>query len=95
MTKPVNTLDNTQPTQESRFNTAKQKSGEFLDSSIQTIKDNPKASAAIGAGVAVAAGAGAFLLNRKAKTGTAFGTARGVDQSIVDKVEELNETPQS
>ena len=95
MTKPVNTLDNPQPTQESRLTTAKQKSGEFLDTSIQTIKDNPKTSAAIGAGVAVAAGAGAFLLNRKAKTGTAFGTARGVDQSIVDKVEELNETPQS
>ena len=96
MTKqPVNTLDQTTSTSSSTFSTARQKSGEFIDSSVQTIKDNPKTSAAIGAGVAVAAGAGAFLLNRKAKTGTAFGTARGVDGDILDKVEEINRDPQS
>ena len=95
MTKqPVNTLDQT-TTNESTFSTVRQKSGEFVDSSVQTIKDNPKTSAAIGAGVAVAAGAGAFLLNRKSKTGTAFGTARTVDEDVIEKVEEINREPKS
>ncbi|WP_343347252.1 hypothetical protein WJT74_04260 [Sphingomicrobium sp. XHP0239] len=90
----MNTLDQTNASS-SRFSTVRQKSGEFVDSSVQTIKDNPKTSAAIGAGVAVAAGAGAFLLNRKAKTGTAFGTARGIDGDVLDKVDEINREPKA
>lgn len=98
MTKqPVNTLDQTNTTS-GRFESTKQnleQRDDFVGSSYRTIRDNPKTSAAIAGGVVAAAGAGAFLLNRKSKTGTAFGTARGVDSDIVNKVEELNEDPQS
>ena len=58
---------------------------DIVGESYRTIRDNPKTSAAIATGVAAAAGAGAFLLNRKRKVGTAFGHA-SVSSEIENEV---------
>lgn len=64
---------------------------DVLGKSYRTIRDNPKTSAAIGAGVVAAAAAGgAYMLNRKNKIGTAAGHSNPTDE-IVEEVGELNE----
>ena len=63
---------------------------DVLGKSYRTIRDNPKTSAAIGAGVVAAAAGGAFLLNRKGKIGTATGHASTSDE-IASEVSEMNE----
>ncbi|NNC48073.1 MAG: hypothetical protein HKO13_06545 [Sphingomonas sp.] len=63
---------------------------DMLGKGYRTIRDNPKTSAAIGAGVVAAAAGGAFLLNRKGKIGTATGHASTNDE-IANEVSEMNE----
>lgn len=78
--------------QESRMTTAKRSLAQRDDiagQAYRTIRDYPKTSAAIATGVAAAAGAGAFLLNRKNKTGTAFGHASTNDE-ITNEVKQIN-----
>ena len=85
------TTDTTKST--SKFQQAKsnlEQRDDALGKSYRTICDNPKTSAAIGAGVVAAAAGGAFLLNRKNKVGTATGHANASDE-IVNEVSELNE----
>ena len=77
----------------SKFQQAKsnlEQRDDALGKSYRTITENPKTSAAIGAGVVAAAAGGAFLLNRKNKVGTAAGHANASDE-IVNEVSELNE----
>ena len=92
MTQPTN-FDEPTTTSTSRIGNLRENletRGDFVGQSYRTIRDNPRTSAAIAGGVAAAAGATAFLLNRKSRIGTATGTARTTDEAILDKVEEMN-----
>ncbi|MCJ7422289.1 hypothetical protein [Sphingomicrobium astaxanthinifaciens] len=92
MTKqPTHSLDSTQ---ESRLEATRrnlESREDIIGQSYRTIRDHPRASAAIAGGVVAAAGAGAFLLNRrKSQIGTATGHASSSEQ-IDEAVAQMNE----
>ncbi|WP_265562936.1 hypothetical protein [Sphingomicrobium arenosum] len=90
--QPTHSLDQN-ATQESRIEATRrnlESREDFIGTSYRTIRDNPRTSAAIAGGVVAAAGAGAFLLNRKNKIGTATGHASS-SESINDAVSEMND----
>ncbi|MBB3763687.1 hypothetical protein [Sphingomicrobium lutaoense] len=98
MTNKTTSQQSSQTTSQSKQSESSQNSStwqnlaernDFAGQTYRTIRDYPKTSAAIATGVAAAAGAGAFLLNRKKKVGTAFGHASSNDK-IVSEVEQIN-----
>lgn len=91
MTKqPVNTLDQTNTSRLDATRRSLEQREDVIGQSYRTIRDNPKTSAAIAGGVVAAAGAGAFLLNRrKNQIGTATGHASS-SEDINQQVSEMN-----
>ncbi|MCM8556889.1 hypothetical protein [Sphingomicrobium sediminis] len=90
MTQPTDTQTNNSRIDNVRQNLETR--GDFVGQSYRTIRDNPRTSAAIAGGVAAAAGATAFLLNRRNRIGTATGHANP-NEEVLDKVEEMNADP--
>lgn len=87
MTNPIETNGQTRTQQ---FKQKLEQRDDFAGQTYRTIRDNPKTSAAIATGVVAAAGAGAFLWNRKNQIGTATGHAT-TSEEMAREVSEMND----